>query len=55
MQQITCYTINKLKSNYNKTNVIRADLMAFDLDLNFDFEDIFRFCDILVFITFPFW
>ena len=36
----------------NKTKVIRADLLDLNLDLDFDFEEIFRFCDISVFATF---
>ena len=38
----------------NKTNVIRADLLHFDFDLDVDFEDINRFCNISVFITIQF-
>ena len=37
----------------NKTKVIRADLL--DLDLDLDFEDIFKFCNISVMATFQFW
>jgi hypothetical protein len=32
----------------NKTKVICADLLDFDCDLDLDFEEIFRFCDISV-------
>ena len=32
----------------NKTKVISADLLEFNLDLDLNFFDIFRFCDILV-------
>ena len=48
-------TINSPLTNMNKTKVVRADL----LDLDFDFEDIFRFGnisgEISVFVTFQFW
>ena len=37
----------------NKTKVFRADLL--DLDLYLDFEDIIRFGNISVLITFQFW
>ena len=36
----------------NKSKVIRADLLSLDLDL--DFDDIFRFCNISVMVTFQF-
>ena len=35
----------------NKTKVIRVNL----IDLDFDFEDIFRFCKISVMVTYQFW
>ena len=41
----------RLNNIYNKTGVIRADI----LDLNFDFEDIIRFGNISVFGTCQFW
>ena len=41
--------------NRNKTNVIRADLLDFDFELDVDFEDILGFCDISVLLTFQFW
>ena len=40
-----------IKSSYNKTKVISADL----LDLDFDFEDIIMFGNISVLVTFQFW
>ena len=43
----------ELINNGNKTKVIRADLL--DLDLDLDFEEIFRFCDISVLVTYQFW
>ena len=39
----------------NKTKLIKANLMDLDLDLDLDFEDILRFCDISVLVTFHFW
>ena len=39
----------------NKTKVIRADLLDFDFDFDFDFEDIIRFGNISVLVTFQFW
>ena len=39
----------------NKTKVVRADLMGFAFDLDFYFEDIFRFGKISVLVTFQFW
>ena len=39
----------------NKTKVISADLLDFDLVLDLDFCDIFRFCDISVLVAFQFW
>ena len=39
----------------NKTKVFRADLLDLDLDLDLDFEDIIRFGNISVLITFQFW
>ena len=38
----------KNQINPNKTKVISADLLEFDFDLDFNFYDIFRFCDISV-------
>ena len=40
------------KDYKNKTKVIRANLMNFDYDLDLDFENFFRFCDILFLVTF---
>ena len=44
-----------LALNKNKTKVIRANLLDFDFNLDSDFEDIFRFCDISVLVKFKFW
>ena len=38
----------------NKTKVIFADLLDFDCDLDLDFKDIFKFCDIRVLVAFLF-
>ena len=38
----------------NKTKVIRADLLDFTFDLDFYFEDSFRFGNISVLVTFLF-
>ena len=47
-------TIPNRKCTYiNKTKVIRAALL--DFDLNFDFDDIFKFGKISVLVTFQFW
>ena len=42
------------KNKKNKTKVISANLMDFAFDLDFYFEDIFRFGNILVLVTFQF-
>ena len=39
---------------YNKTKVIRADLLDFDFDFDFDFKDIIRFGNISVLAPFYF-
>ena len=39
----------------NKTKVIRANLLEFAFDLDFNFEDIFRFGNISVLLSFQFW
>ena len=39
----------------NKTKVIRANLMDLDFDSDFDFEEIFRFCNNSVMVKFQFW
>ena len=46
--QGTFYFSNiQLLGNINdKTKMISADLLDFDLDLDFDLQDTFRFCDI---------
>ena len=41
--------------NWNKTKVIRANLLDLDFDLDLDFEDIFRFCEISDLVKFQFW
>ena len=39
----------------NKTKVIRADLLDFAFDLDLNFEDIFRYGNISVLLSFQFW
>ena len=46
---------HRCNSLTNKTKVIRADLLDFAFDLDFYFEDIFRFGNISVLVTFQFW
>ena len=43
-----------LRTFVNKTKVISADLLDFAFDLDFYFEDIFRFGNISVLVTFHF-
>ena len=42
----------QLETIGNKNKVIRANLLDFAFDLDFYFEDIFRFSNILVMMTF---
>ena len=51
-QYVLIYALAIDKNHTNKTKVIRANLL--DFDLNFDFEDSYRFYDILFLITFQF-
>ena len=44
---------SKIKNNNNK--VTRADLLDLDFDSDFNFVDVFRFCDVSVLVTFQFW
>ena len=44
----------EIENEWNKTKVIRADLLDFAFDLDFNFEDIIRFGNISVLVTFQF-
>ena len=44
----------QLETIVNKNKVIRADLLDFAFDLDFYFEDIFRFGNISVLVTLQF-
>ena len=44
--------VHKVKTKMNKTKVISADLLGLNFD--FDFEGIFRFCNISIMVTFQF-
>ena len=52
---IALYSVKNYDYRVNKTKVIRANLLDLAFALDFYFEDIFRFGNISVLVTFQFW
>ena len=52
LQKLEVMSEKRDQKDRNKTKVIYADLLDLDCDLDLDFKDIFRLCDISVLVAF---